>query len=506
MTEAKKVRLPNKFEACIPIIVLLGLMICNFIFKWGQDPHIPVLLAAVSACFVGGFCGRSIKDMIAAAVDAISQSMEAFFILMFVGCLVGSFEWCGTIPALVYYGLQLFTPAIFLPAVCILCAIVGLSLGSSYTVSATLGIAFMTIGQTMGINPGLIAGCVLSGACTGDKFSPLSDSTNLAAASAQTGLFDHIRAMVMTTFPAFLVALVGFSAISIFGETGEYDPTLVNGLSDAIVANYNHMSPILLLPILVIIVVAVVKMPAVPGVLLVSAVGCVFAVIFQGASFSDCITMVHYGYATETGNEMADTLMNRGGMDGMMWTINVALIAIGFGGIYSYIGAVESLLGRLIRSVKTPFQMVAVTILTAMFCIASMCDQYLGLIVPAAMYKEKYDEMGLSRNLLSRSMEDGGTLWSPMVPWSSCGAYHSSMLGVSTVSYIPYCFCNIVNPIISVLTASWGGNLLYADGSYTTFFGKLKKGNPAEAPEEAHEIALKNLAELRANGTYKDIK
>lgn len=506
MTEAKKVRLPNKFEACIPIIVLLGLMICNFLLGWGQDPHIPVLLAAISACFVGTFCGRNIKDMIAAAVNSISESMEAFFVLILVGCLVGSFSWCGTIPAIVFYGLKLFTPAVFLPAVCVLCAVVGCSLGSSYTVSATLGIAFMTIGQTMGINPGLIAGAVLSGACTGDKFSPLSDSTNLAAASAQTGLFDHIRAMIMTTFPAFIVALLGFTAISLFGETGQFDPELVNGLSTALESNYQTMSPVLLLPVLVIIVVAVLKIPAVPGVVLVSAVGCVFAVIFQGASFSDCITMVHYGYSTETGNELADQLVNRGGMDGMMWTINVALIAIGFGGIYSYIGAVESLLGRLIRSVKTPFQMVAVTILTAMFCIASMCDQYLGLIVPAAMYKEKYDEMGLSRNLLSRSMEDGGTLWSPMVPWSSCGAYHSSMLNVSTVSYIPYCFCNIVNPIISVLTASWGGNLLYADGSYTTFFGKLKKGNPAAAPEEAHEIALKNLAELRANGTYKDLK
>ena len=190
----------------------------------------------------------------------------------------------------------------------------------------------------------------------------------------------------------------------------------------------------------------------------------------------------------------------------MMWTINVALIAIGFGGIYSYIGAVESLLGKLIRNVKTPFQMVAVTILTAMFCIASMCDQYLGLIVPASMYKEKYDEMGLSRNLLSRSMEDGGTLWSPMVPWSSCGAYHSSMLGVSTLSYLPYCFCNIVNPVISVLTASWGGNLLYADGTYTTFLGRLKQGGVAAAPEEAHEKALKALEELRANGTYKSLK
>lgn len=505
MTEVKKPRLPNKFEACIPIIVLLGLMISNYLLEWGQDPHIPVLLAACSACAVGAFCGRKIKDMIAAAVDAISQSMEAFFILMFVGCLVGSFEWAGTIPALVFYGLKLFTPAIFLPAVVTLCAIVGLSLGSSYTVTATLGIAFMTIGQTMGINPALIAGAVLSGACTGDKFSPLSDSTNLAAASAQTGLFDHIRAMVMTTFPAFLLALVGFSAVSFFGKTGEYDPALVNGLSDAIENHYAYMSPILLLPILVIIIVAVVKMPAVPGVLLVSAVGCVFAVIFQGASFSDCITMVHYGYSAETGDVLADTLLNRGGMDGMMWTINVALIAIGFGGIYSYIGAVESLLGRLMRSVRTPFQMVAVTILTAMFCIASMCDQYLGLIVPAAMYKDKYDELGLSRNLLSRSMEDGGTLWSPMVPWSSCGAYHSSMLGVSTLSYIPFCFTNILNPIISLATAAWGGNLVYADGSYTTFFGKLKKGSVAEAPEEAHEKALKALEELRENGTYRKL-
>lgn len=506
MTEAKKPRLPNKFEACIPIIVLLGLMMCNYLLDWGQDPHIPVLLAACAACFVGKFCGQKFKNMLAAGIDSISQSMEALLILIFVGCLVGSFEWCGTIPALVFYGLKMFTPVIFLPAVCILCAIVGLSLGSAYTVSATLGIAFMTIGETMGISPALIAGAVLSGACTGDKFSPLSDSTNLAAASAQTGLFDHVRAMTMTTFPAFILALVGFTAVAIFGEAGEYDPTMVNQLSDAIEGNFKVMNPVLLLPILVIIVVAVMKLPALPGVLLVSGIGCVFAVVFQGASFSDCITMVHYGYSAETGNELADTLLNRGGMDSMLWTINVALIAIGFGGIYSQIGAVESLLGKFIKRVHTPFQMVLTTILTAMFCIATMCDQYLGLIVPATMYKEKYDDLGLGRNLLSRSMEDGGTLWSPMIPWSSCGAYHSRMLGVDTLSYIPFCFTNILNPIISILTAWWGGNILYADGTYTNFFGKLKKGNPAAAPEEAHEMAMENLAELRKNGTYESLE
>lgn len=506
MTEAKKPRLPNKFDACIPIIVLLGLMMCNYLLDWGQDPHIPVLLAACTACFVGKFCGQKFKNMLAAGIDSISQSMEALLILIFVGCLVGSFEWCGTIPALVFYGLKMFTPVIFLPAVCILCAIVGLSLGSAYTVSATLGIAFMTIGETMGISPALIAGAVLSGACTGDKFSPLSDSTNLAAASAQTGLFDHVRAMTMTTFPAFILALLGFTAVAIFGEVGEYDPTMVNQLSDAIEGNFKVMNPVLLLPILVIIVVAVMKLPALPGVLLVSGIGCVFAVVFQGASFSDCITMVHYGYSAETGNELADTLLNRGGMDSMLWTINVALIAIGFGGIYSQIGAVESLLGKFIKRVHTPFQMVLTTILTAMFCIATMCDQYLGLIVPATMYKEKYDDLGLGRNLLSRSMEDGGTLWSPMIPWSSCGAYHSRMLGVDTLSYIPFCFTNILNPIISILTAWWGGNILYADGTYTNFFGKLKKGSPAAAPEEAHETAMENLAERRKNGTYKSLE
>lgn len=505
MTETKKTRLPNKFEAILPILVLLGLMVSNYVWKWGVDPHVPVLIAAIVACAVGVFCGQNIKDLINAAIDSISQSMEALLILIFVGCLVGSFEWCGTIAAIVFYGLKLLTPTVFLPAVAVICAIVGVSLGSAYTVSATLGIAFMTIGHTMGISPGLVAGAILAGGCTGDKFSPLSDSTNLSAAASQTGLFDHIRAMIMTTFPAFIVGLLIFGGISVFGNVGTYDASIVNGLSDAIASNFNHMSPLLLLPILVIIITAVLKLPALPGVLLASFTGCIFAVLFQGAGIVDCITMLHYGYTAETGNELADALLNRGGMNSMFWTINVALIAIGFGGIYSQIGAVESILGGVIRKVKTPFQMVAVTILTAMFCITTLCDQYLGLIIPASMYKEKYDELGLARNLLSRSQEDGGTLWSPLVPWSSCGAYHSSMLGVSTFTYLPFCFVNLVNPIISIATAAWGGNILYADGSYTNFFGKLKKGKPAQAPEEGHEKAMKALEELRANGTYKSL-
>ncbi len=444
--------------------------------------------------------------MLAASYDSVAQSLEALYILFLVGCLVGSFEWAGTIPALVFYGLKIFTPAIFLPLVCLLCAIVGLSLGSAYTVSATLGIAFMSIGSTMGINPAIIAGAVISGACTGDKFSPLSDSTNLAAASAQTGLFDHVRAMISTTFPAFVLSFLGYTVISLTGTVGEYNPELVDGLSNAIEAHFNYMSPILLIPIAAIIAVALVQMPAIPGVLLVSAIGCLFAVLFQGANFADCVSMLHYGYSAETGNELADILLNRGGMDSMLWTINLAVIAIAFGGMYARCGAVESLLGGMIKNIKTPFHMCLAIICTAMFCILTMCDQYLGLIVPAAMYKEKVDDMGLSRNLLSRCMEDGGTLFSPLVPWSSCGVYHSAMLGVGTMSYLPYCFTNILNPIISAGTAAMGGNIIFADGSRTGFFGgKVKPGREAAAPEEAHELALGRLAELRASGEYKKI-
>lgn len=215
MTEknTKAIRLPNKAEALLPIVVLLAIMISNYVLGWGQDPHIPVLIACAAAMLVGKLCGHSYKDMLAGALDAVSQSLEAIIIILCVGCLIGSFEYAGTIPAVVYYGLQIITPSMFLPLACILCAIVGISLGSAWTVTATLGIAFMAIGTTMGLNPGLVAGMILSGACCGDKFSPMSDSTNLAAGSAQTGLFDHVRAMMTTTFPSLIIAIIIYAVL-----------------------------------------------------------------------------------------------------------------------------------------------------------------------------------------------------------------------------------------------------------------------------------------------------
>lgn len=499
MTEQKErtERLPSKLEALIPIVFLLVIMISNYVLGWGQDPHIPVLLACAVAMVIGKLCGYSYADMLKGALDAVSQSLEAIIIILCVGCLIGSFEWSGTIPAVVFYGLKFLTPQIFLPFACILCTIVAISLGSAWTVSATLGIAFMAIGETMGINPALTAGAILSGACCGDKFSPLSDSTNLAAAAAQTGLFDHVKAMVTTTFPSLVIAIILYAIIGM-GTSSGYDPQVAVDLSQAITDHYQFMNPVLLLPILLIVVVSVAKMPALPAVLLISLVGCVFAVLFQSATLSDCFTMLHYGYTAETGNELCNTLLNKGGMDSMLWTNNLVIVAVAFGGILQRIGAVESLLGSLIKKVKTPFQLVLVTMVTSVFCITTMCDQYIGLIIPASMYKDKYDEMGLGRNMLSRTLEDSGTLWSPLVPWSSCGAYHTATLGVPTLSYLPFCFMNLINPILALVTVGYGGNILYADGSRTNLLLKLVKGHgPAGAPKEAHEKAMAALAELR---------
>lgn len=491
-------RYPSKVEAIIPIIFLLVIMIANYALGWGFDPHIPVTLSCGVAMIIGRICGYSYKEMLAAGLEAVNQSLEAIIIILLVGCLIGSFTASGTIPAVVYYGLKLFTPAIFLPFVTILCAAVGVALGSAWTVTATLGIAFMAIGTTMGLNPALVAGAILSGACCGDKFSPLSDSTNLAAGSAQTGLFDHVAAMVTTTFPSLIIAIILYTFFS-FTTVGSYDPTLANNLSAAILEHYTYMSPILLIPVLLIIVVAVIKMPAIPSVLLLSLLGSIFAIIFQGAGFADSIKVLHYGYTAQSGNDLFTTLVNRGGMHSMLGTNNLVIVAVAFGGILQKIGVIEALLGGLIKKVKTPFQLILVTMGTSIFCITTMCDQYLGLIIPSSMYKDRFDEMGLGRNMLSRTLEDGGTLWSPLVPWSSCGAYHAAVLGVPTLAYLPYCFMNIINPIYAIVTLSWGGNIIYADGSRTTLFGRLKKGRgPAEAPEKAYEKAMKALAEIRS--------
>ena len=498
----KTVRMPSIVEAFLPIIAMVCLMV--YVFNFSDEKydaaHMPLVVAITIACIVGGICGHSFSDMLEGMIERLTATLEAILILLTVGLLISSFMISGTIPAVIYYGLKLLTPQLFLPVGCMLIAVVSLACGSSWTATGTIGIAFMTIGVGLGISPALTAGMVISGAYVGDKFSPLSDTTNLAAGVSGTGLFDHVTAMVSTTGPVFLISLVIYGILGSRINVVNYDPTIAQGIEDAIAANFN-LNPIVLLPIVVIVVVCILRVPGLPGVIISVATGVLFAVIFQGQhNLADLFSILHYGPSVETGNEFVDKALAKGGMDHQMWTVNLILLAVSFGGALEKCGSVERIFGNIKHKINSVGGLVFATMLTSIFCDAAMCDQFLGIGVPAPLYDNKYDELGLARNMLSRTLEDAGTLWACMFPWTACGAYQSGVLGMNPFVYFPFAFVNLLNPIYACVTAFMGRNIFWADGSYTNVFGKTKMKKVAGAPEEAHKYALAQLEKLRAEG------
>lgn len=497
----RQVRLPNVFEALIPIVVMMGLMLYGFIGDGAYvDAHMPLLVSIVVACIIGCLCGHSFSDMLAGMLDRLNATMEAILILCTVGILVASFIMSGTIPALIYYGLDLLTPKLFLPIGCIMVALVGLACGSSWTATATIGIAFLGIGAGLGINPAITAGMIISGAYVGDKFSPLSDTTNLAAAVSETGLFDHVTAMVSTTGPTFIIALILYTILGINIDTSKFDASVATDLQAALADGFN-LSPLLLLPIVVIIIVCIMKVPGLVGITISVACGVLFAVVFQGiGSIGELFDILHYGTVFESGNELADNLLSRGGMDHQMWTINLVLLAVAYGGALERCGCIETLFGGLKHKLHSVGSLILATLLTSLFCDATMCDQFLGIGVPAPLYVDKYDEMGLSRNMLSRTLEDCGTLWAVMFPWTGCGAYQMGVLGIHPFVYFPFAFVNLLNPILAAITAFLGRNIFWADGAYTNLLGKTVMRKAAAAPADKHELAVKNLNALREAG------
>lgn len=520
--KTRSVRLPNVVEALIPIVVMMGLMIygLNFTDSLYVDAHMPLAVSIVVACIVGGICGHSFSDMLAGMIDRLNATMEAILILCTVGLLVASFLMSGTIPALIYYGLNLLTPQLFLPVGCFLCAIVGLACGSSWTATATMGIAMLGIGAGLGIPAPITAGMAISGAYVGDKFSPLSDTTNLAAAVSETGLFDHVTAMVSTTAPTFVLALIAYAILGVATSSGSYDPTVAKDIQTVIASGFN-INPLLLLPIVVVIVACVMKLPGLVGVTISVVTGVIFAVIFQGVgTLAELFDMLHYGFGfgVDTADEVLVAaeaaalgvgqdayvtvcdLLNRGGMDHTMWTINLILLAVAYGGALERCGCTEALFGKLKNKINSVGSLILATMVTSLFCDATMCDQFLGIGVPAPLYVDKYDELGLGRNMMSRTLEDCGTLWAAMFPWTGCGAYQQGVFGMSPFTYFPYAFVNLLNPIYAAVTAFLGRNIFWADGSYTNILGKTKAGKPAGAPAEAHERAVKNLEARRAAG------
>jgi NhaC family Na+:H+ antiporter len=388
-------------------------------------------------------------------VRGIAVALKAILILMVVGMLIGTWIVSGIVPALIDSGLRLLSPSYFLLAACVVCSVVSLATGSSWTTAGTVGVALIGVGEGLGISPPMTAGAIVSGAYFGDKMSPLSDSTNLAPAVAGSELFEHIRYMLYTTLPALLVSLVLFGFLGWSAQQGSIDGSRVTAIRSVLAANFNLSPALLLAPALVIVVVAL-RVAALPALLGGTLLGGLMALWMQDSSLDQVLEVAQRGFVADTGSELVDELLTRGGLESMMSTVALVVCALTFGGIMERTGSLRTLAEVILRLARSTGSLV---LATAASCIGTNIiapDQYLSIIVPGRMYRESYEQRGLHPKLLSRTLEDAGTLSSPLVPWNTCGAFMSTALMVSSASYLPYAFVNLLTPVIAVSIAFSG--------------------------------------------------
>lgn len=461
------------WEALIPIVFLIGLLAVNVIIygdnSLGGANQITLLLAAAIAAIVALRLKVSWKTMFGGAVEGIKSALPAIIILLLIGSLAGTWLISGIVPAMVYYGLKILTPSIFLFAACVVCAIVSIATGSSWSTIATVGIALLGIGQALGWSEGLIAGAVISGAYFGDKMSPLSDTTNLAPAVSGTDLFTHIRYMTITTIPSISIALIIFLIIGFTGAgSGSLDK--IEPLLATIQQSFEINLFLFLVPVAVIWMI-IKKMPAVPALFIGTLLGGICAVIFQPqiiqelSGVSDNYLKASYVAVTNamanpttlsTDNAIVNDLLSANGMEGMLNTIWLIVCAMIFGGIMESSGLLERITEALITLARSTGSLIATTAGTCIFFNVTASDQYLSIVVPGRMYANEYKKRGLAAQNLSRTLEDSGTVTSVLVPWNTCGAAQSTVLGVATLSYLPFCFFNIISPIMTMIVGFVG--------------------------------------------------
>lgn len=466
----KTARKPALWEALIPILFLITLLSTN-VYYFGDDAlsgsnQIVLLLSATVAGVLALRMGFKWSKMLDGIVSSISSALSAMLILLLIGSLAGTWLLSGVVPAMIYYGLQILNPTIFLFAACIVSAIVAVASGSSWSTIATLGIALLGIGQALGMHEGLVAGSIISGAYFGDKMSPLSDTTNLAPAMAGTDLFTHIKYMAYTTGPSYIITLIIFLVLGFTGKNnvqiGQIDEVLAS-----IDQAFNINGWLFLVPVLVIGMI-VRKVSAVPALLFGTLLGGLFAIIFQphvieqisGVSdnfFQSCYMAVMKAMYTDisvtTNSELVNELLSTGGMAGMLNTIWLIICAMVFGGIMESTGMLARITASIIRLANSTGSLVLSTTATCVFFNITASDQYLAIVVPGRMYANTYRERGLAPENLSRTLEDSGTVTSVLIPWNTCGATQSSVLGVSTWVYAPFCFFNIISPFMTILFA-----------------------------------------------------
>ena len=460
---------PSLVDALIPVvslILLLGVSVYLFGADSSSGPNQIVLtIGAAIAAIVAVKNGHRWVDIQKAIVAGIGTAMGAIMILLSVGGLIGTWLMAGTVPSLIYYGLELLNPQVFYVVACLICAIASLATGSSWTVAGTLGVALIGVAMGLGLSPAIAAGAIISGAYFGDKMSPLSDTTNLAPAVVGTDLFTHIRHMSWTTGPSFVIALILFATIG-FGVVIEADSPGLRGLT-ATLDNAFNITPWALTPLAIVFYMAYKKVPPLPTILFGALLGGILAVVIQPqvvlgfvsspelpawlAMIKGVWLALADGYVSNTGNSGVDDLLTRGGMSSMLVTIWLILTALAFGSVLEHSGMLLRLIESALAAAKSTGSLVLTVALSSIGVNVVAADQYIAIVLPGKMYKAEFQRRNLDPKNLSRAIEDSGTLTSPLVPWNTCGAYMAATLGVATIAYLPFVFFNLINPIVSIV-------------------------------------------------------
>jgi NhaC family Na+:H+ antiporter len=468
--------------ALSPVLVLIALLAADVVFfaddsSYGSN-QVALLIAALIAGGIG--MARGVKwEVISKTIsDNIGQATEALLILLLIGSLSGAWLMAGIIPAFIHYGLLLLEPNIFLFAACVVCAILSLATGSSWGTVGTVGIALVGIGSAMGISEGWVAGAIISGAYFGDKLSPLSDTTNLAPAVAGTDLITHIKYMTITTIPSIVISLIVFLVVGFTSDVSSPENVqFASGFSESVNSIFNIHLGLFVAPVAVLVMIAK-KVPATAALFIGVLLGVATAIIcqpqavmslageghgFAASAYIAAMMSMAVDTAYVTGNELADSLLQAGGMKGMMNTIWLIICAMTFGATLQAAGLLSRITESLISGVNSVFGLISRTVGTCIAFNVLASDQYIAIVVPGKMFEEAYKEQNLAPENLSRTLEDAGTVTSVLIPWNTCGVAQSGILGVATLAYAPYCIFNWISPIMSLIIAGVGYKLKRLD-------------------------------------------
>lgn len=484
-TKTKKTpRLPKVWEALLTFLVLIVIMAVGIIV-FEVDPHMPMFVGVVGAAIMALLLGYDWETIETSMKDGIYRALQSIMILAIIGILIGVWLVGGVVPTMIYYGLKILSPGIFLIAAVLICSITSLATGTSWGTMGTMGLALIGIAQGIGIPAPVAAGAAISGAYFGDKMSPLSDTTNLAPAMAGTDVFTHVKFMALPTAIAYAITLIFFGVLgATYSTGGAGDVSQIDIMSNGLKSLFT-INPILLLPPVIVIVAVALKIPAIPGITLGIIAGLVLGLIFQGeATLGDFLACGMNGFTSETGVESLDNLLTTGGLMNMMSSISLTILAMMFGGIMEATHQLEVLVDKLLKLVKNGPALVILTELTCLLSNATMPEQYISIVVPGRMYAETYKKAGLHPKTLSNALEGAGTVTSALIPWNTCGVFIMTTLGVGVRDYGPYAIFNIVMPITVIIMAFFGLTLAGEDGKRLT--------NRADRAKVAER--LKNIA------------